>query len=94
VTRKINIKIISLLFDFYINSFIIKARKKEKHKMKKYELYHYHNGMWWGAGQRTQEQINALIAVANWTKQYEDCTLIHLFKLFEKEPLWKVVEVK
>ena len=61
---------------------------------KTYELYHWHNGMWWGAGQRTEEQINALRKVANWTTQYDGFESIYLPKLFKNEPWWKVVEVK
>lgn len=62
--------------------------------MKKFELYHYHKGMWWGAGQRTEEQIQALKEVANWTTIHDDGEYIYLFKLFKDKPLWKVVEVK
>ena len=62
--------------------------------MRKFELYHYHNGMWWGAGQRTQEQIEALLSICDWSKQELDTLYIHLSKLFSKEPHWKAVEVK
>ena len=60
--------------------------------MKKYELQHQHHGKWWGLGERTAEQIEALLSVAESVEKIEGGYIIILKKLFLNEPIFKALE--
>lgn len=59
----------------------------------KYRLYHYHKGMWWEAGERSAEQIEALRAVCDWSHKVEgEGEYFRITKLWKDEPNWLVKE--
>lgn len=62
--------------------------------MKKYELQHQHRGKWWGLGERTAEQVKALLSVADTIERIENGYIIKLTKLFFNEPIFKAIERK
>lgn len=60
--------------------------------MKKYELQHQHRGKWWGLGERTAEQINTLLSVADSIEKIKGGYIIDLSRLFFNEPIFRAIE--
>ena len=61
--------------------------------MKQYVLQHYHKGAYWGVGIRTEEQINALINMAQDIVRTQHTISFKLKDMFS-EPLFMAIEMK
>jgi hypothetical protein len=59
-----------------------------------YNLFHKHNDCWWGLGERTKEQLDKILVVADEVEIIDGNVYFKASKLYPDEPFFKAVIIK